>query len=114
MEAAAKAHGVSIASGDIVLLRTGWARFFEDAARFESQLRGPGPGEKGARCLSARGIFAAGSDTIAFEFMPSHAMPGHVHLLVGGGILIIELSTLGALAAETVYRCPFIARPLSS
>ncbi len=112
MEAAARAHGVSITSGDVVLLRTGWARFFEDAARFESQLRGPGPGEEGARWLSAHGVFAAGSDTIAFELMPSHAMAVHVHLLVKTGIHIIECLNLEHLAAERVYEFAFIAMPL--
>jgi kynurenine formamidase len=112
LEAAAKAHGIGITSGDIVLLRTGWARFFEDAARFESQLRGPGPGVEGARWLSAHGIFAAGSDTVAFEFMPSHAMAVHVHLLVESGIHIIECLNLEQLAAERVYEFVFIAMPL--
>ena len=112
MEAAASAQGVEIKRGDIVLLRTGWGRFFEDAARFEAQLKGPGPAEQGAHWLSGRGIFAAGSDTIAFERMPSRSMPVHVHLLVESGIHIIECLNLEGLAADRVYEFAFLAAPL--
>src|SRR5580765_4946780 len=38
MEKAAHAQTVEIQPGDIVLLRTGWGAFFEDVARFESQM----------------------------------------------------------------------------
>lgn len=112
MEAAAHAHGVNIKEDDVVLLRTGWGTFFEDAARFESQLHGPGPGEEGARWLSSRKIFAAGADTISFEIVPSRTMSAHVHLLVASGIHIIECLNLEQLAAERVYEFAFIASPL--
>jgi kynurenine formamidase len=112
MEAAARAHHVVIKPGDVVLLRTGWGAFFEDVARFESQMHGPGPGEAGARRLSSHGIFAAGADTINFEMVPSRTMPVHVHLLVESGIHIIECLNLERLAADKVYEFAFIASPL--
>ena len=55
METAARAQAVEIKPGDVVLLRTGWGAFFEDVARFESQMHGPGPAEQGARWLSSKG-----------------------------------------------------------
>jgi len=112
METAARAEGVEIAPGDVALLRTGWGAFFEDTARFESQMHGPGPGEAGARWLSSRGIFAAGSDTINFELVPSRTMPVHVHLLVESGIHIIECLALERLAEDRVYEFVFVASPL--
>jgi kynurenine formamidase len=112
LETVARAQGVEIRRGDVVLLRTGWARYWDDAARFIAQVRGPGPGEAAARWLSARAIFAAGSDTVAFEFVPAHPMPVHVHLLVESGIHIIECLNLEQLAAERVYEFLFVAAPL--
>jgi kynurenine formamidase len=112
MEAAARAQGIEIKPGDIVLLHTGWGAFFSDVPRFESQMCGPGPSEKGAHWLSSKGIFAAGSDTINFELVPSRTMPVHIHLLVESGIHIIECLNLEQLAAEHVYEFVFVAAPL--
>ena len=109
LDAAAR---VEIRPGDVVLLRTGWAQYFADPARFVSQVRGPGPGLAGARWLSDRGIFAAGSDTLAFEKVPDADMPVHVHLLCESGIHIIENLDLEQLARDRVYEFTFIAAPL--
>jgi kynurenine formamidase len=112
LDAAARAGQVEIRRGDLVLLRTGWARFWNDAARFIAQVHGPGPGESGARWLSSRGVFAAGSDTVAFEKVPAVNMPVHVHLLVESGIHIIECLNLEKLAADRRYEFVFAAAPL--
>jgi kynurenine formamidase len=104
--------GVAIQPGDVALLRTGWAKYFEDPAKFISQVCGPGPGIAGARWLSSKGVFAAGSDTVAFEKVPDPAMPVHVHLLVESGIHIIECLNLEDLAADRVYEFQFIAAPM--
>ncbi len=112
LNAAARAQAVEIARGDVVLLRTGWGRFWNDPRRFISEVRGPGPDEPGARWLSERGVFAAGSDTISFERVPAPSMPAHVHLLVESGIHIIESLNLEELARERVYTFLFVAAPL--
>lgn len=112
LDAAAKAHGVEVQAGDVVLLRTGWARYWNDAARYIAEVRGPGPQIEGARWLSSRGVFAAGSDTIAFELVPARSMPVHVHLLVESGIHIIEALDMERLALERVYEFLFVATPL--
>jgi len=105
-------QGTAIRPGDIVLLRTGWARYFRDPGKFISQVHGPGPALAGARWLSSRGIFAAGSDTVAFEKVPDPAMPVHVHLLVESGIHIVECLNLEELAQAGVREFLFIALPL--
>jgi kynurenine formamidase len=112
LEQAARAAAVEVRPGDVVLLRTGWARFWGDAARFIAQVHGPGPGEAGARWLSRRGIFAAGSDTVAFEKVPAAEMPVHLHLLVESGIHIMECLNLEQLAAEGRPAFVFAAVPL--
>src|SRR5437879_830940 len=43
LDAVAKAERVEVRAGDVVLVRTGWARFWEDAARYICQVKGPGP-----------------------------------------------------------------------
>jgi kynurenine formamidase len=101
-----------IQEGDVVLLRTGWAQYWDDAAKYIREVRGPGPELAGAQWLSSHGIFAAGSDTIAFEKVPARSMPVHVHLLVEKGIHIIEALNLEELARDGVYEFLFVAAPL--
>jgi kynurenine formamidase len=117
LEAARKTANTSIRSGDVVLLRTGWARYFGNPARYVAGghghvVTGPGPEIEGARWLSERGVFAAGSDTIAFEKVPAARMPVHVHFLVETGIHIIEALNLEDLSRERIYEFVFIAAPL--
>lgn len=111
-EMLARAQRCEIRPGDVVVLRTGWAQFFEDAHRFVNDTRNPGPGIAGARWLSERGIFAAGSDTVGFEKLPASSMPVHVHLLVESGIHIIENLNLEELAADGVSEFMFAGAPL--
>src|SRR5438445_7811112 len=81
LEEAAARRKVEIRAGDVALIRTGWAKYWDDPRKFIAEVHGPGVDEAGARWLSAREIFAAGSDTIAFELVPS-SMPVHTHFLV--------------------------------
>jgi kynurenine formamidase len=72
----------------------------------------PGPELDAARWLSSKGIFAAGSDTVAFERVPAVEMPVHVHLLVDSGIHIIECLNLEEIARRRVFEFVFFATPL--
>ncbi len=112
LDAAVEKQSVEIHAGDVVLLRTGWATYFDDPAKFIAEVHGPGPGIAGARWLSARGVYAAGSDTVAFERVPDASMPVHVHLLVESGIHIIECLNLEELSAARVSEFLFVALPL--
>lgn len=118
LEAALKTAKTSIEPGDLVLLRTGWARYFTNTARYLTggqaghAVTGPGPELEAAQWLSQRGIFAAGSDTIAFEKVPAAQMPVHVHLLVESGIHIIEALNLEDLSRNGISEFVFIAIPL--
>jgi kynurenine formamidase len=122
LDAALKTTKTAIKPGDVVLLRTGWARYFTDFAQFVTGGRGasparhaaagPGPEIEAARWLSEREVFAAGSDTIAFEKIPAARMPVHVHLLVECGIHIIEALDLEELSRDRIYQFVFVAAPL--
>jgi kynurenine formamidase len=107
-----QAMQVEIHEGDIVFLRTGWARFFQDAGRFVNHSTGPGPGLEGAHWLSLQNVFAVGSDTVAFEKVPS-SMEVHAHLLVEKGIHIIEMLNLEELARDAVWEFQVIAAPMN-
>jgi len=106
------AEGLEIEAGDIVLIRTGWARYWNDPRRYICEVHGPGPGPAGARWLSSRKVFAAGSDTVCFEHVPAQDMPVHVHLLVESGIHIMENLNLEELAAAKVREFVYVAAPL--
>jgi len=117
LESIVKAQKLTIGKGDVVLLRTGWARFWSNAARYISGgsgtvAAGPGPELEGARWLSRKGVFAAGSDTVAFERVPAAEMPVHVHLLVESGIHIIEALNLEELSRRRLFEFAFVATPL--
>lgn len=106
------AERAPIREGDIVLIRTGWGRYFEEPVRYLNQTHCPGCNLEAAVWLSGRGIFAAGSDTIAFEKTPSQEMPVHIHLLVEKGIHLIENLNLEQLAADRINEFLFVAAPL--
>lgn len=121
LETALEATRTTIQPGDVVLLRTGWAQHYTNFARYVTGaeggeqrhgVAGPGPEIEAARWLSERGVFAAGSDTIAFEKLPAPAMPVHVHLLVEKGIHIMEVLNLEELARDGVHEFVFIGAPL--
>lgn len=108
---------VEINAGDVVLLRTGWAKYWRDPQKFITagtggQVTGPGPELPAAEWLSQRRVFAAGSDTVAFEKVPDANMPVHVHLLVEKGIHIVECLNLEELASAEVYEFLFTAAPM--
>ncbi len=117
LEAAAARAGVDVRPGDVVLVRTGWARHWDDAEAFVGLASGvPGPGEEAAAWLAARGVRATGSDTIAYEALApgtGHArLPVHRLLLVEHGIHIIETLQLEDLARDGVAEHLFVAAPL--
>ena len=110
-------HRICVEAGDVVLIRTGWAKHWDDSKYFVTAntggaVTGPGPEKPAAEWLSHRRVFAAGSDTLCFERVPSASMPVHVHLLVESGIHIIENLNLDGLAAAGIHEFLFIAAPL--
>lgn len=103
IEAAARAQGLTIGEGDVVLFHTGWMQLLgEDNERFIS--RQPGPGVEGAEYLAELGVVAIGADTPALEVIPfeNPDRPFAVHqtLLAKQGVYILESMNTGELVAD--------------
>jgi|WetSurMetagenome_2_1015567.scaffolds.fasta_scaffold281143_2 kynurenine formamidase len=107
-----RAAPAEIRAGDVVLIRTGWGRLWEDSRAFLNQQRQPGIGIEAARWLSSVGVFAIGADNVALERIPSANMEVHVHLLVESGIHIIECLNLEELAELRPDEFVFVAAAL--
>ena len=111
IDAAANAAGVSIESGDVVLLHTGWLSVMDsDPERFMAGQ--PGLGLEGARYLAAKGVVAVGADNWALEVLPAEddeqAFPVHPELLAKNGVYILENMDTRALAADGVAEFLFV------
>lgn len=116
LEAAVELAGVDPWPGDVVLVRTGWGRHWEDPELFIGERIGtPGVGAAGARWLADLRPHAVGSDTMPFEWLPPgevREQPVHRILIVEHGIYIIEMLVLEHLAAERTYEFLFVLLPL--
>lgn len=117
LEATMARQGSTINEGDVVLIRSGWGRLWDDSEAYVGRRSGvPGVGESGARWLADHQIHAAGADTIAFERIAAgrgHAsLPAHRVLLVERGIYIIETLALEELASDGIHEFLFILAPL--
>jgi kynurenine formamidase len=117
LQRAADRAGVLPGPGDVALVRTGWARHFDDAARYLGQDTGvPGVTEEGATWLADKGIVATGTDTTAYEQIPAGAghrlLPVHRLLLVERGIFIMEHLNLEHAAAAGLTEFLFVVAPL--
>ena len=111
IRAAARAQGVNIESGDVVLFHTGWLNVMEsDPEQFMAGE--PGLGVDGAKYLAELGVVAVGSDTWALEVLPSEdpklAFPVHPELLAKNGVYILENMDTRGLAADGVTEFLFV------
>ena len=111
IDAAAKAAGITIEAGDIVLFHTGWLNVMDtDPQAFMASA--PGLGLEGARYLASLGVVAIGADTWALEVLPSEdatmLFPVHPELLAKNGIYILENMDTRALAADNASEFLFV------
>src|SRR5690242_1436450 len=110
-----RAARTDIRKGDVVLVRTGWGRFWADPDRY---LKGPGVSAAGCRWLIDKAVRAVGADNMAFDVIGPRdpdlnaTLPGHILFLVRAGIPIIENLNLEELAAEKVHEFVFVCLPL--
>jgi len=108
-------QAVALTEGDVVLIRTGRMRVYEDAAAFMADP--PGMGLEAARFLvEESGAMVVGADNLSFEAFPSELetdyVPVHTYLLAQQGTPILELVDLEALAADEVYEFAFLGGSL--
>ncbi|MEE2983112.1 MAG: cyclase family protein [Pseudomonadota bacterium] len=111
IEAAAKAQGIDLRKGDVVLFHTGWQNVAEeDGARF---MKGePGVGIEGARYLAEIGVIAVGADTFGVEVIPfeteGQIFPVHQELITKKGIYLLENMDTRALAEDDGWEFLFV------
>ena len=115
LEACCENQGVAVEPGDVVLVRTGNARYWENADRY---LAGPGMATSASYWVAQRGVVAVGADNPAWD-VPGMKdpdlgcmLPGHLILLARRGIYIIENLNLDELAAAGYHRFDFVCTPL--
>ena len=110
-----KADGLTITTGDIVLIRTGHSQLWmKDNAQYA---RGePGIGMEAARFLADRRVSLIGADTWAIEVVPPQdpERPFEVHQfdITRNGIYHLENLDLEQLAADKVHEFAFVFSPL--
>jgi len=114
LEQAAKASGTTIGTGDIVLIRTGWAenQMRQAPVSFNAE---PGLNLEAAMWLAERKIAALGADNFAVEVLPfasGSVFPVHQRLIRDFGIPLLEGLVLDTLAAAGRTTFMFAASPL--
>ena len=108
-------QGVDIQEGDVVLIRTGRMKVYDDAAAYMANP--PGLGMAAARFLvEVKGAMIVGADNLSFEAFPSEVeddyVPVHTYLLAQQGAPILELVNLEELSRDAIYEFAFIGGSL--
>lgn len=115
LEETARAEGVTIGAGDIVLVRTGNGALWHDESRY---LRAGGMNGAASTWLASLRVRAVGADNVAWDepgvIDPDLKvnLPGHLILLARHGIYIIENLNLEELARDQQYTFTFLVLPL--
>ncbi len=121
LEAAEKAQGVRVESGDVLLIRTGHLQCFTvDGDRIAYMRQMPGLGVACVEWLHARQVAAVASDTNMVEVYPLEdpavMLPLHMLCIRDMGLTLGEMFDLEALgtdcAADGVWTFLFTAPPL--
>jgi kynurenine formamidase len=110
LEAAMHRSGVSLVSGDVALVRTGWARLWD--APTEYMGGAPGLTRAAASWLADQQVVAVGADTWVVDAVPPERphenRAVHETCLVERGVYLIENLNLEALSAERIGAVLFI------
>ncbi len=97
-----EARNGRIPQGAIILMRTGWAERWSDAARYRNMdaagaMHFPGYSVEAVKVLIARGAVGLGIDTLSVDYGPSKDFPVH-HLSHGASLYHVEnLADLSSL-----------------
>ncbi|MNV28270.1 putative cyclase [compost metagenome] len=115
LKAALARQKTTLQRGDIVLIRTGRMKRYDDPKAYMANP--PGMGLDAARYLVEEGgAMIVGADNLSFETFPSEVaddyVPLHTYLLAQQGVPIIELIALDGLSRDQVYEFAFIGGPL--
>jgi kynurenine formamidase len=112
IKAAAKAQGVTMGEGDVILFHTGWTegKLDSDPAKWGSVE--PGLNNAGAQYIASLNPMAVGADTWGLEPIPApdgdKMFYGHVIFLKNNGVYILETMNVGPLLREGVNEFMFV------
>lgn len=122
LEAAARAHGVTIGTGDALLVRTGQMAMCRTRGGWGDYAGGDAPGLsfRTAGWLHDRELSAVATDTWGMEVRPNEIadsyQPLHQVLIPNMGMLVGEIFALDELAedcaGDSVYEFLFVAPPI--
>ncbi|MCS7142935.1 MAG: cyclase family protein [Aigarchaeota archaeon] len=109
------AQNVTIRPGDVVLMRTGYGRYWNDPPKYA---KAPGASKELTLWLAEQNPMAVGADNVAWD-NPHYVDPdtrsrlvAHLYLLAKRGIYIIENLYLEEISRERVNEFLFIGLPL--
>jgi kynurenine formamidase len=101
--------------GDVVLIRTGQARYYNDAGKFLDQYAGINL-EAVKWLVEEKQVMLLGADNLSFEAFPPERLdnwvPVHTYLLAEKGVMFIEQMDLEELAKDKVFEFAFISASL--
>ncbi|WP_020533198.1 cyclase family protein [Flexithrix dorotheae] len=108
-------QGTTLNKGDVVLIRTGQARHYENAAEYLHNF--PGISLDAVNWLvEEKGIMLLGADNLSFEAFPPERednwVPVHTYLLAEKGVMFMEQMFLEELSRDKVFEFAFIAASL--
>lgn len=115
LKSALEAQKSKLDSGDVVLIRTGQAKHYEDAGKYLDHY--PGINLDAVKWLvEEQQVMLLGADNLSFEAFPPERVdnwvPVHTYLLAEKGMMFIEQMNLEQLAEDKVYEFAFIAASL--
>lgn len=115
LEECAKQQGVEIQSGDMLFIRTGWLKVYENDMEMFMKSE-PGIGEASVEWMAQKEIIGVATDNFAVEVKPEErpgaVIPVHKKALRDLGLYFMELFNFEQLAADEIYECMFVAAPL--
>jgi kynurenine formamidase len=115
IKGALSGQGIALRQGDVVLIRTGQARFYENPEQYLHQY--PGINLDAVKWLvEEHDIMLLGADNLSLEAFPPEKednwVPVHTYLLAERGIMFMEQMSLEELAKDEVYEFAFIGASL--
>ncbi len=115
LQAAIRRQHLTIETGNVILIRTGYGALWKDADQY---LKAPGISGEASEWLASFNPFAVGCDNMAWD-LPGHidantksTLPGHSILLVQHGIYILENLFLEELSLQAPSEFLFVVIPL--